>query len=178
MFNAKKNLCLAALAALTLNLGSSAIASCYSEISESRVKLNDRFSAGGLIYPAVTIGGPISTFAGPVAGAAIPLSSTGAKLIFTKIDNENELNKKQEYAYAVLGQANKNEVGPELASFIKLVEREVAKDSRAIIPTEEEVIDALKSVDSDLSACMSDEGELKKPVKDDLLNAVISHLNF
>ncbi|MCO4752899.1 MAG: hypothetical protein KC478_00385 [Bacteriovoracaceae bacterium] len=183
MFMKSKNVCIAALAVLTLTTGGQTFAACVDSISE----YEDGIVKGGTLDEFAL--GSTSIFTGAVASGAVPvlgglflaggMSTTSTALADEVTEKARELNDSQIYAKKVMQQADyrvSEEV--ELASFIKFVQREVGVDKAAVIPTDEEVIEAVDAVNVDLTACQDGQGEFYVTTKESLKNDVINYIKY
>lgn len=168
MFLKSKNLCLAALTVLTLNFGQVAQATCAQSIEESDYKHN---RVPAYIFSGVTAAAGAITatpYAAPMA--AVALSTVAA----AQVDRLDDLSVTESYAYEVLVETEVQGVSPIEANFVKAVQRKVAEDRNAVIPTFNEVIGEIESMNYDLSACTDEGGNFFRPTKDDIIEEVIS----
>ena len=183
MFKNSSKLCLVAITVLSVNLVKTAQASCVSEIYNSDYKLS-RTSQDGLFSSAAIMGisSAISTSgvgalaSAPISLGAGALSSTGV-LVYSGMD---DLSQSEAYAYEVLDQSSVDEshMSATMASFIKGVQREIGQDSNAVIPTGYEVIQEVKQINNDLSACTNENGEFFRTTKESLNSLVVENLTY
>ncbi len=183
MFKNSSKLCLVAITVLSVNLVKTAQASCVSEIYNSDYKLS-RTSQDGLFSSAAIMGisSAISTTgvgalaSGPISLGAGALSSTGV-LVYSNMD---DLSQSEAYAYEVLDQSSVDEshMSATMASFIKGVQRQIGQNPNVVIPTEFEVVEELKQIDNDLTACTDENGEFFRPTKESLNSLVVENLTY
>ena len=151
---------------IVLGLSSKSFASCTSEISDSQthysIEAENTLFAGGFVSMASTLHVPT----GVVSAGGLAVSST--------IDKMTALSDNERYAYSILNLYDR----ADKASFIKLVQRTVAKDKHAVIPTEDEIISSVQYVDTSLIACRNSSNKFFKPTKESLLKVVLEDLNL
>ena len=105
------------------------------------------------------------------------MSTTGFEATASTTNGKRSFTDQETYAYKVILQANENNVAPELASFIRHIQREVGVDPRAVIPGQEDIIEVLIALNYDLSICTNKEtGKFFRPTKDDLTQMIIEQV--
>ena len=179
MFTKSKNILFTTMSVLTLGLGT-AHADCYQEVIDSEFNAPDKFE--------MTFVGGISTMSGAFLAAGSGLAAGSINLglgaMTTSIhayDYLTDLNESEEYAAKVIyGATYEMEPGqsPILASFIKNVKREIGQDPNAVIPSDYEVIQEVKQVNHDVSACTDDDGDFFRPTKESLKSLVVENLTY
>jgi hypothetical protein len=156
---------------LTMGLSSTSFANCSDEIASKPTNLNfnsnieETLAAVGLFGMATVVYAP----AGIVSSAGLAVSSS--------IDKATALSDNERYALDVLVVGHRSGEAPR-ASFVKLVQKEVAKDHNAVIPTEEEIVRSIAYVDSSLLACRTEDDKFFKPTKQTLLKTVLKDLKI
>jgi hypothetical protein len=167
---------LACLTALSMSFSSTSFATCSDEIIDSEVKVGHEN-----VEPTLVLGGGFTVMGALSSNpgfAAVGLSSVGAAGVSMSVEKYYALSEDETYAHNVLRQAAQKSASAELLSFIKFTQKEIGKDKKAVIPSEEEIIASLDYVNNNLSACRNAKGNFYKPKKQDLLSAVKSDLNL
>ena len=176
-----KNLALVGLAVSTINLGQLANASCTEAIADSDFELGR--------YRTEVIGGQAAIFglagaftlAGEGLGvAAFPLSAAAISSSTVAASVMDDLDQSEAYAHKILDYSSLDEsyMAPIMASFIKGVQREIGQNPNVVIPTEFEVVEELKQIDNDLTACTDENGEFFRPTKESLNSLVVENLTY
>jgi hypothetical protein len=168
------SLALAYVTALSMGFSATSFASCDQEIRDSQTNLD------GYKVISTVLGVPYLFMSGPEAPAvaAVGLSSLAGAGVSVTIDRMNKLSDDEIYSYNVLSSASKKEVSTSLASFIKYTQKEIGRNKNAVIPTDDEIMNSLDYVNSNLSACRSEKDKFFKPKKQDLFKAVTKDLNL
>ena len=176
-----KNLALVGLAVSTINLGQLANASCTKAIVDSDFEidqygfqhLSGQASVLGIVGTFTLAGEGLAAAAFPLGAAAITSSTVAASVM-------DDLDQSEAYAYKVLDYSSLDEsyMAPIMASFTKGVQRQIGQNPNVVIPTEFEVVEELKQIDNDLTACTDENGEFFRPTKESLNSLVVENLTY
>ena len=182
MFTKSKNILFTTMSVLTLSLGT-ANANCYQEVMDSDFELSvgdgGFLKAGALTSSGLAISSIVDGSSAMFAIAPVSLAAVSTSVV--AYDLMKDLSESEEYAAKVIyGATYGVEPGqsPILASFIKNVKREIGQDPNAVIPSDYEVIQEVKQVNHDVSACTDDDGDFFRPTKESLKSLVVENLTY
>ncbi|MCO4752898.1 MAG: hypothetical protein KC478_00380 [Bacteriovoracaceae bacterium] len=181
MFKNTKKICLAAATVLTLGVGANASATCTNEVYDHtgryfKGNTDGMMMSGGLF---LTGGAITATAGGGFVPLGVGLSSTSVAGFDQFLADSAELDASESYAYSILWNVEKNHTTKiEVLSFIKLVKREIGKDRNAVLPTDQEILDAIKTLSADLSLCYDEQGDFKVPNKESLKTKIVNYLTY